>query len=75
MIYVRVELRPSSGGPSKVLGELRIVNDGTGDETLGRYDVTVFDERYPEKPFRKRCDHFRDDSVWTLLRNALWRLP
>lgn len=46
MIIVTIELHPSTGGPPRLLGRGKIVNDGSGTSTTGNYRVVL--EKSPE---------------------------
>lgn len=77
MIVVRVELWPKGDQQrARLLGLMRIANDGSGSEALGNYHVTI--DKSPE--YAKRPGIYRRGRVqgfrrrlgpWPLLQAAL----
>lgn len=66
MIRVRVELISAiSRDRDRLLGELILVNDGTGSETKGNYDCT-----FPSKTVRVTDYPRKAVSIWNLLYRA-----
>lgn len=72
MLVIKVELYPSMGGPIEKLGELHIVNDGTGSGRVGHYDVTAYEDgREPRLTRVQNYPRAAGLSVWRLVGRAL----
>lgn len=80
MLVVKVELHHAVTGDVTELGEMRIVNDGTGDVVLGNYDVrtewggdawTARVERYPRIQGKFPFSKPENTNVWPLVHAAL----
>jgi hypothetical protein len=71
VIRVTVELLPGGSATRKSeLGSINIVNDGTGDEIVGNYDVTLTKAGRVVQHIRVES-HWRDEGWGELLRLAI----
>lgn len=77
MLEVKVIYHPSTGGPSRVIANMTITNDGTGGRDLGHYDIRLSEKslHVPNgEPVEARlADYPRNIglSVWMLVHGAL----
>ena len=76
MIIVRVELLSARTGKRSLLGEMHLVNDGTGDERRGNYTAWLFRKgtrqlhrKAPVKDYPRLAY-----PVWVLVKRALEEL-
>ncbi len=74
MIIVTIELQSAITGKRSKLGEMNIVNDGTGTTKLGNYSARVMRKGSWNKP--QRCGWVKNYprasySVWRLVMRAL----
>lgn len=70
MIRITVEMVPYGFENSKYkIGEMTIVNDGTGTIEYGNYDITIVSDNYE---IERRVEKFpRDKGIWPLITEAL----
>ena len=74
MLIITVELHSAVTGAVSTIGRMRITNDGSGDASVGNYDVEIIPADHPLRP----AQHARVEgyprlqySVWELVRRAL----
>lgn len=70
MVVIKAVLHSAITGKEKVLGEVLVINDGTGTKQRGNYNV-VFRRARSEK--RVRVENFPrlSKDIWELLRRGL----
>lgn len=74
MIVVKVELHSAITGQTTELGRMTIINDGTGSNEIGHYDVRTMRKGTKNVPNRigRVEDHKRlTYSIWTLIAKGL----
>ena len=72
MLIIKIELHSAVTGEVSTIGEMRITNDGTGDASVGNYDVEI--RRVPLRSVeRARVEGYPrlQYPVWGLVRRAL----
>lgn len=82
MIIIRVELHSAITGKSTELARMSIVNDGTGTERKGNYDIYSYrgrdketlDKRTLMKQGKISGWNRKEFHVWNLVRKALKEL-
>lgn len=71
MITVSIEVKPAMGQKPVEVCHLEIINDETGDDAVGNYDVWVFREG-EENPDSLRIENFdREQGAVALVQKAL----
>jgi len=75
MLEVRIILHPASGGPSREIGNMHIIQVAQSADNLRDYSVRAWYQplkrREPEREYAAVHDHDRTGSPWDLVRKAI----